>query len=239
MLSSVLAVGTSPQTSSPRSTIDGVYTQAQAERGREAYTQHCAGCHHDDLSGSNIAAPLAGTRFIDAWREDTLSSLFDQMVKTMPRDAPSTLPPAVYADIVAFVLSFNGLPAGQQELTAENIPAVVFVGPSGPQPLPNLAVVRVVGCLTAGDKGAWSVTQATDPTRDRAGRTTTPQQLAGSREATLGMHTFQLQNLDYLTGVTPQAYAGHKVQVKGALSRRQGEERISVTSLETVATSCP
>jgi hypothetical protein len=39
-------------------------------------------------------------------------------------------------------------------------------------------------------------------------------------------------------GFSPQSASGHKVQVKGALARRQTDERINVTSLETVATSC-
>jgi len=63
--------------------------------------------------------------------------------------------------------------------------------------------------------------------------------LRTSAEQSLGGRIFPLQNLDYLDGVTPEAHRGHKVQVKGALVRRQTDERISVTSLETVASTCP
>ena len=45
---------------------DGVYSEAQAERGRQLYEASCARCHGDDLSGAN-ARPLAGESFIRDW----------------------------------------------------------------------------------------------------------------------------------------------------------------------------
>ena len=72
------------------------------------------------------------------------------MATRMPREPLTTLPTPVYLDILAFILQFNGYPAGAQELTVERLKAVRFVDKVGPQPLPNLALVRVVGCLTPG-----------------------------------------------------------------------------------------
>jgi len=238
--STVVPVGAGQQAGRTRSVLDGVYTQPQAERGLQAYAEHCARCHRDDLRGNPEAMPLTGTRFIDTWREDSLFSLFDHMATRMPREPRTTLPTAVYVDILAFVLRFNGYPAGGQELTAENLADVYFVDKNGPQPLPNLAVVRVVGCLTPGDKEMWTLTHASEPSRSREGRRTTPEELRASGVAPLGQRSFRLQNLEDLRqGFTPEPYSGHRVQVKGALVRRQTEERINVTSLETVATSCP
>jgi hypothetical protein len=223
-----------------RSVLDGVYTGVQAGRGEAAYTAQCARCHRDDLRGNPEAMPLTGTHFTETWREDTLFSLFDHMATRMPREPRTTLPTPVYVDILAFILRFNGYPAGEQELTADNLTAVYFVDKNGPQPLPNLAIVRVVGCLTPGERGVWMLTHTTRPVRDRAGRETTPEQLRASAAVSLAAGSFQLQNLEDLRqGFRPELLTGAKVQVKGALVRRPTDERIAVTSLDTVAASCP
>jgi mono/diheme cytochrome c family protein len=237
--STALAIGGDQAAPPARSVHDGVYTQAQAERGAKAYAENCARCHRDDLRGNPEASPLTGTRFTDNWREDSLFSLFDHMATRMPREPRTTLPTPVYVDILAYVLQFNGYKAGPQELTADNLRAVTFVDKGGPQPLPNLAVVRVVGCFTPGEKGAWTLARATAPVRDRAGRSTTPEELGASRDVPLGDGSFQLQNLDYLDGFVASAFSGHRVQVKGALVRRQADTRINVTAFDTVASACP
>jgi mono/diheme cytochrome c family protein len=228
-----------PQAAAPVVTIlDGVYTAAQADRGMRAYAENCSRCHRDNLQGSPEALGLTGTRFIDAWREDNLFNLFDFMATSMPRQPRITLPAPIYADIVAFILRFNGYPAGDQELTPERMRDVRFVDKTGPQPIPNLSLVRVVGCLTPGDHDTWMLTAATEPSRERDGGSTTPDELRASAGSALGAGSFQLQNLDYLDGFTPVGASGHKVQVKGALIRRPGGDRLSVTSVESVATSC-
>ena len=238
-ISAGVASGVDQQGQGPRTILDGVYTEAQAERGLRSYTEHCSRCHRDNLRGNPEALGLTGTRFIEAWREDTLFSLFDHMATRMPREPRQTLPAAVYRDIVAFILQFNGYPAGQQELTAEDLRQVYFVGMNGPQPLPNLALVRVVGCLTPGEQGTWTLSKASEPLREREGATTTPEELRASAEVPLGTGSFPLQNLDYLDAFSPDLHSGQMVQVKGALVQRPAGERISVTSVEPVAGSCP
>ena len=223
-----------------RSVLDGIYTQEQAARGRSAYMENCARCHRDDLRGNPEAMPLTGSRFIDTWREDSLFSLFDHIATRMPREPRVTLPTPVYVDILAFILQFNGYPSGGQELTADNLRAVTFVDKVGPQPLPNLAVVRVVGCLTQSAEGTWSLTHATEPVRDPDGRTTTVDQLRASAGEAPGDRSFALANVEYVgDAFMPERHVGERVQAKGALVRRQSDERISVTSLQPVATSCP
>jgi len=173
-----------------------------------AYVEHCSRCHYDDLRGNPVAPGLTGTRFIEAWREDSLFSLFDHMATRMPREPLTRLPTPVYLDILTFILQFNGYPAGQQELTEEQLKAVRFVDKVGPQPLPNLALVRVVGCLTPAEKGTWTLTAATEPVRDNAGRTTTPEQLHAAAEAPVGSGSFELQNLsDLRDGFTAEPYS--------------------------------
>ena len=83
------------------------------------------------------------------------------------------------------------------------------------------------------------LTRATEPVRDNAGRTTTPEQMRAAADVRLESGSFELQNLsDLRDGFTAEPYSRHRVQVKGALVRRQAGDRISVTSLESVASRC-
>jgi mono/diheme cytochrome c family protein len=100
------------------STWDGVYTEAQAKRGEAAYAKTCAGCHGPDLAGADTAPSLTGGEFNAGWSDLTLDDLFDRIKTTMPGDAPGSLSGDQCADILAFVLSKDGFPAGQTELAA-------------------------------------------------------------------------------------------------------------------------
>src|SRR5688500_8267411 len=71
-------------TSERKTVWQGVYTPAQAMRGRKQYETSCSGCHGTALSGGS-ALPLKGQMFMDSWGEDNLKSLFDVIQKTMPR----------------------------------------------------------------------------------------------------------------------------------------------------------
>src|SRR3954470_13088392 len=87
---------------------DGVYTAAQADRGREVYNSQCVQCHTPDLNTG-----LSGPLFMNDWREDRLASLFEQMKTNMPSDAPSTLSDQQYLDVLTFILRKNGFPEGR------------------------------------------------------------------------------------------------------------------------------
>src|SRR5678816_4188887 len=56
--------------------LDGVYTSAQAMRGKASYEASCASCHRADLSGFS-GPPLQGALFLDRWREFTLNVLVE------------------------------------------------------------------------------------------------------------------------------------------------------------------
>ena len=73
----------SAQDRKARKTVwDGVYTTAQAERGKAAYGAKCAMCHNADLSGYQGA--LKGDHFMEHWRESALNDLFANISATMP-----------------------------------------------------------------------------------------------------------------------------------------------------------
>jgi S-disulfanyl-L-cysteine oxidoreductase SoxD len=103
----------------PRTTMDGVFTDAQAARGRTVYSQNCASCHMDDLSGSGQALPLAGDAFMETWDGQTVADLNDLVHNTMPQDKPGSLSPGDTVDVISYLLQFNKFPAGKDELTAD------------------------------------------------------------------------------------------------------------------------
>jgi S-disulfanyl-L-cysteine oxidoreductase SoxD len=217
----------------PASVLDGVYTQAQAKRGEAVYSTSCIGCHE----GRDADGPqLMGKSFLDRWREDTLEPLFTFIKTTMPGNAPGSLDERTYIDVVAFVLEANGLPAGNRELSADMVGNIQLVGADGPRPLANLTIVRAVGCLSAEANNTWALVKAGSPrpVRARIVDGTTQEELKVSAAQPLGTQTFPLLS------VTQQAASrvGHKVQVKGVLTRQNTVERINVMSLESVAPMC-
>jgi len=113
------------QTSARISIWDGVYTDAQAERGRTLYMQNCSRCHGADLSGNYETPPLVG-RFMPYWSGTTLDSLFDYVSTAMPLDHPGALGATANTDIVAYMLKSNDLPSGAKELSAGGLKAINF-----------------------------------------------------------------------------------------------------------------
>lgn len=105
----------------PISTVNGVFSEAQATRGEDAYYGRCAGCHGDDLISVDAETPsLTGPRFKAQWVGKTLAELFELIRTTMPSTGPGTLDDQTNIDIVAFILGFNGYQAGGQELAADS-----------------------------------------------------------------------------------------------------------------------
>jgi quinoprotein glucose dehydrogenase len=106
-----------------RSTWDGIYTKAQAERGRVLYNEQCLDCHGDDLLGDPENPPLTSPSFVYKWNSLTVGDLFERVHKDMPPDRRGTLTRQKAVDLVAFILSFNGFPAAKTELPPD-LPAL-------------------------------------------------------------------------------------------------------------------
>ena len=99
-----------------KTTQDGVYTDDQAKQGKAQYSQNCANCHMDDLSGSGQAQGLVGDAFTQTWEGQTVDDLFELTHTTMPPDKQGELSPDATLDIVAYLLQSNQFPAGKDEL---------------------------------------------------------------------------------------------------------------------------
>jgi mono/diheme cytochrome c family protein len=223
----------------PKTVTEGAYTEAQATRGQAVYDRNCSRCHGAALDGGGAAPPLRTHVFLDAWREDFLSSLFLHIQTRMPPGSlAGSLSEAQYVDIVAYILQVNELPAGKSELTRAALDMTLLTAPSGPQPIPDPATVRTAGCFThSGD--AWSITQALPPARVRNGGETDPAELERSARAQPGTRTIRLVNLeDDHSEAELLKRAGQRMQVKGVLSGEGTGARIYVLSFEPLNQPC-
>jgi S-disulfanyl-L-cysteine oxidoreductase SoxD len=99
-----------------RSVWDGVYTDAQAQRGAALYKTHCEDCHGEELEGDAESPPLSGGQFKDVWNGSTVGDLFERIRVTMPAIRPGRLTREQVADLVALILKTNDYPPGQMEL---------------------------------------------------------------------------------------------------------------------------
>ena len=97
---------------------DGIYMQAQASRGKEVFSQNCAACHGGSLEGKN-GPSLNSASFKENWNGLTADDLFEYIKKSMPRGQAGILTREQTADIVAFLFTSNGFPAGQKELPTD------------------------------------------------------------------------------------------------------------------------
>jgi S-disulfanyl-L-cysteine oxidoreductase SoxD len=238
-----------------RSIWSGVYTNAQADRGKEEYQKTCVRCHAASLDGVQDAnllgdfAPrfsLRGTDFMERWREDTAQSLFDLIKKGMPPRNEPKAPPIVdlsdeaYLGLVAFIFQGNGFPAGDSELNVNYLRNVRIQERSGPRALPSFSVVQAVGCLTQHTPGSWQLSAAAEPIRIRELTAPTDADIAASAQEGSGNLEFDLQNIGYLGREFDTAsYEGYKMQARGILIRQPPNVRIDVRSLVEVSPSCP
>ena len=101
---------------SQRSVWDGVFSADQAKRGQTRYRKLCASCHGDTLEGGESAPPLAGGEFLSNWNTLSVGDLFDRTRSTMPQSKPGSLSCEANAEIIAYLLSANQFPAGQEVL---------------------------------------------------------------------------------------------------------------------------
>ena len=102
-----------------KSVWEGVYSDEQANRGKALYAQECASCHGSELTGGEMAPPLAGGEFLAGWDGLTIGNLFERIRISMPQNAPGSLSGQQNADILAYVLSVSKFPAGAAEMPKE------------------------------------------------------------------------------------------------------------------------
>mgnify|MGYP001198095905 CR=1 FL=1 len=101
----------SPDARQMKKASEGIYTKEQASRGATSYDTACASCHE--------LGKFKGDEFANAWTGKPLTDLHAAVV-SMPMDAPGSMKPEEYADLIAYFLNLNGYPAGQTELAGSD-----------------------------------------------------------------------------------------------------------------------
>lgn len=213
----------------------GVYTTAQAERGKAVFNTTCLRCHGEDLAG-NTAPALKGDRFQTSWGGDVVESLFTKVRDTMPPNFGTILDDQVKLDIVTYILQTNGFPAGNTELRAGSAElATTQILQKGEQAtVQNFSLVQTVGCLATGPNNTWILTRTAEPltTRDDV---PSERGLTGAASRPLGTKTFRLISV---APFKPESLAGQKMEVRGLIYNEPGDERINLTSLRSIGNTC-
>jgi mono/diheme cytochrome c family protein len=214
-----------------RTVWDGVYTDAQAQRGRGFYAEHCASCHGGSLEGAEHRA-LKGDRFWATWQDTTVDRLLRHVSMNMPHSEDGslkgTLGAAVYADIVAHILKTNEFPAGATEISEASSTGIRIVRKDGSGELPTGSLAQVVGCLEKGTGRNWKLVKGSRPARVVEGQNVDRSAPLGDREYAL---MFVLTSLD--------KFVGHRMFVRASLMGEGGAQGLNVTTIESVSSTCP
>jgi len=219
-----------------KTTWDGVFTAAQAERGKANFLGgRCGGCHKLDLTGDRGPA-LKGDDFIAHWENGSVVTLYDKIRETMPPNSPNETTDDAKIDIVAYLLQQNGFPEGKGELRAEadSLGIIDLVRKGQTATIPNFSLVQVVGCLAQGANNAWTLTRTSDPVRTRDEEPTAAA-LRSAQEKALGAQTFQLVSV---MSFKPEEHQGQKMEARGLLYRDQDDARLNLTSMQLLNGSC-
>ena len=91
-------------------TKERVYSAPQAARGEQTYMNSCVSCHPP--------ATYKGAVFMN-WQGRSMGELLDFLMEKMPKNDPGSLSPKEYAQVMAFLLKLNGMPAGRVELPTD------------------------------------------------------------------------------------------------------------------------
>lgn len=111
-----LTAGDDDATEAPTAAVTPIFTEAQAEAGASVYQQSCVACHFSELEGDNFAAPLAGRSFLNYWSGRTIEQFHTYTKTQMPLGNAGSLSDEAYSQVIAFILAYNGFPAGATEL---------------------------------------------------------------------------------------------------------------------------
>jgi quinoprotein glucose dehydrogenase len=215
---------------------DGVYSEAQAARGKPAFETSCGRCHNNELAGSERAPALKGDGFWAHWENDSLDRLFTKIRDTMPAGGIESVTDAGKLDILAYVLSKNGAAAGKDELSLDGnaLDQITIVRRGGAAGgVSNFSLIQVVGCLRPGAGEGWTLTNASAPvvTKEEA-----PAAAAAANTSPLGTLRFDLASV--VPAYQASSRAGQKMEARGLLYRSESENVINLTSLQPLNQPC-
>ena len=209
-------------------TVDqGVYTSAQAARGAKLFESNCMMCHREP---GGTAPVLAGERFTKTFSDATLQTVFTTIKTTMPRNAPGSLSDAGVRR-PRLALAEDQQLCRRDERARRRGPA--RDQDSGSTGSLDFALVQVVGCLAQNGR-AWTLSRATEPVRTREPEAPKDDAAAQLDGAPLGDRT-----LPPAAGLRRASrMENQKVVAKGFLTKAGSEDRVNITSMRTLTSSC-
>jgi mono/diheme cytochrome c family protein len=215
---------------------DGVYTTAQAARGKATFDTSCSRCHNSDLSGSERGPTLVGDKFQSNWIDGSLEALFSFIRDQMPQGSANIVSDESKTDVLAYILQRNSFPPGTTELVANGarLDTIQILRKGTAPGLQNLSFVQVIGCLEPGPGNRWLLTHSSARPGNRE-RAVSAAEVERARARAPGEDTYTLVSV---TPFAPATRQGRKVAAKGLLYRQPGDNRLNVTALETVAETC-
>jgi cytochrome c5 len=86
----------------------GLFSQAQANRGRDTFRSMCTECH--------TAAEFTDNAFKVKWARRTVGDLYQFIHTSMPDDAPGVLTEAQALELTSYILEMNGFTAGSRQM---------------------------------------------------------------------------------------------------------------------------
>lgn len=134
------------QAAASAASMAAVTFSSQAQDGANAFASNCAACHGAELEGTTLGPLLIGNVFLQRWGTQTPALLLNNIQANMPPGGNDSLSDEDYTNIVAHILSSNGVDAVTEALTAstdfeiaDNISRVVAQR-SRPEPEPPQGV---------------------------------------------------------------------------------------------------
>jgi cytochrome c5 len=103
-------VATAPAATAPAATAApaGLFSQAQANRGRDTFRSMCTECH--------TAGEFTDNAFKVKWARRSVGDLYEFIHTQMPDDAPGVLTEAQAIDLTSYILDANGFTSGSRQM---------------------------------------------------------------------------------------------------------------------------
>lgn len=89
----------------------GLFSQAQANRGRDSFRSMCTECH--------TAGEFSDNAFKVKWSRRSVGDLYEFIHTAMPDDAPGILTEAQAIDLTAYILEMNGFESGSRQMQTD------------------------------------------------------------------------------------------------------------------------
>lgn len=104
-------VAAAPAPAAAAGSLAGIFSLAQANRGRDQFRSMCAECH--------TSGEFGDPAFKAKWARRSVGDLYEFIHTSMPDSAPGILTEQQAVDLVAYILQLNGIEPGSAQLPTD------------------------------------------------------------------------------------------------------------------------